>query len=143
MHFTFANTRQDPKENLIPTNVPFAVVFINLALVLYTIRVWWERLSGTLRPAHLAFFWAGFVWDSTGTEAMRRIMGGRFELNLHGVTGLTALALMLVHALWASWVLVRGKDEAKRRFHRLSVLVWAIWLVPYFTGYLLSMAMRG
>ncbi len=122
-----------------PTDVLFAVVFINLALVFYTIGVWWERLSGTLRPAHLAFFWAGFACDSTGTEAMRRIMGGRFELNLHGVTGLTALALMLVHALWASWVLVRGDEEAKHRFHRFSVLVWAIWLVPYFTGYLLSM----
>ena len=126
-----------------PTYVWVAVAFINLALVFYTAGVWWERISGTLRPAHLAFFWAGFCCDSLGTEAMRRLMGGRIELNLHGVTGLTALTLMFVHALWASWVLARGDEEAKHRFHRFSVLVWAIWLVPYFTGYLLSTSLRG
>ena len=70
---------------------------------------------------------------------MYRILG-RVELNLHGVTGLAALTLMLVHALWASWVLWRGSAEDKRRFHRFSVMVWTIWLVPYLTGYLFSMA---
>ena len=66
-------------------------------------------------------------------------MGGRFEPSPHGVTGLTALLLMLAHALWASWVLTKGDEAVKHRFHRVSVLVWAIWLAPYFTGYLLSM----
>jgi len=122
-----------------PKHVLFAVIFINLALIFYTAGVWWERVAGVLRWPHLLLFWAGFAADTAGTEMMYRILG-RIEFNLHGITGLTALSLMLIHALWASWVLWRDNVEAKRYFHRFSILVWAIWLVPYFTGYLLSMA---
>ncbi|WP_457637090.1 HsmA family protein [Oceanithermus sp.] len=124
-----------------PRDVLLAVIFINLALVFYTGGVWWERLAGELRWPHLALFWAGCAADSAGTEMMYRILG-HVEFNLHGVTGLTALSLMLVHAVWATWVLLRGGPEAKRRFHRFSVSVWTIWLVPYLTGYLLSMGGR-
>jgi len=122
----------------VPREVLLAVVFINLALIFYTTGVWWERLAGKLRPAHLALFWGGCLADSAGTEMMYRILG-RIELNLHGITGLTALTLMLAHALWASWVLWRGDEKARREFHRYSTLVWLVWLVPYLTGYLLSL----
>ena len=49
-------------------------------------------------------------------------------------TGLLALVLMAVHLLWAIVVLVRNRDAEKRHFYRFSVVVWAIWLVPYLTG---------
>jgi len=29
---------------------------------------------------------------------------------------------------------VRNVESEKHRFHRFSVVVWAIWLVPYLTG---------
>ncbi|MCS7462819.1 hypothetical protein N0M98_22090 [Paenibacillus doosanensis] len=32
-----------------------AVIFINLALVAYTIGVWGEKLSGRLKPKHLVY----------------------------------------------------------------------------------------
>jgi len=121
-----------------PKEVLLAVVFINLALVCYTVGVWWERLAGELNWPHLVLFWAGCIADSVGTRMMYRLLG-RFEFNLHGVTGLTALGLMLAHALWASWVLWRGDPTAKQQFHRFSTFVWIVWLLPYFTGYLLSM----
>ncbi len=123
-----------------PTAVLLAVIFINLALIFYSIGVWWERLAGELQSKHLLFFWAGFASDSIGTEMMRRILGGHIVLNLHGVTGLSALTLMLVHALWASWTLIKGSAAAKRSFHRFSIVVWFIWLIPYLSGYLLSMS---
>jgi len=122
----------------VPKDVLLAVIFINLAFVFYTTGVWWERLVGELRPAHLLLFLAGCAADSLGTEMMFRILG-HVEFNLHGVTGLAALGLMLLHALWAAWVLWRGGAAAKHRFHRFSVLVWTVWLVPYFSGYLLQM----
>lgn len=50
------------------------------------------------------------------------------------VSGVIALALMAVHLLWAVVVLARGVEAEKHRFHRFSVVVWAIWLVPYLTG---------
>lgn len=35
--------------------------------------------------------------------------------------------------------MIRGTEEAKRTFHRFSLIVWIIWLVPYFTGMAASM----
>ena len=50
------------------------------------------------------------------------------------VTGAAALLLMAIHLGWAPIVLLRNRDVEMKRFHRFSLLVWAIWLVPYFTG---------
>lgn len=55
--------------------VIFAAIIISLALVFYTIGVFAERRSGTLRPKHLAFFWTGFVFDSAGTTIMSMVAG--------------------------------------------------------------------
>ena len=51
--------------------VIFAAIIISLALVFYTIGVFAERRSGTLRPKHLAFFsdWLQ-VFDTAGTTIM-------------------------------------------------------------------------
>jgi uncharacterized repeat protein (TIGR03987 family) len=59
--------------------------------------------------------------------------------SLHTITGQIALWLMFAHAVWATRVVRRGTEEAKRRFHRFSLMVWTIWLVPYFGGMILGM----
>jgi uncharacterized repeat protein (TIGR03987 family) len=61
---------------------------------------------------------------------------------VHTVTGFTAIGLMAVHALWATWVLVRGSQAAREGFHRYSVVVWAVWLLPYVGGMVAGIA-RG
>jgi uncharacterized repeat protein (TIGR03987 family) len=115
-----------------------AATMMVIALVCYTIGVWGERLSGRLRPWHAAFFWLGLIADTTGTEMMRRIAGG-FHLTLHGATGAIALMLMCAHAIWATVVLLRRDDRAIRDFHRISVVVWAVWLVPFIGGMVAGM----
>jgi uncharacterized repeat protein (TIGR03987 family) len=55
------------------------------------------------------------------------------------VTGVLAILLMVIHAVWATVVLVLKDERAITTFHRFSVVVWAIWLVPYFTGFFVSM----
>lgn len=120
----------------------FAVTSITLALVLYTIGVWAERLSKRLRWWHLAFFYGGLVFDTIGTERMSQIAGG-FNLSLHGITGLVALILMFVHAVWATITLIRKRDHELENFHRFSIIVWAIWLIPYTLGALLNMGVLG
>ncbi len=120
-----------------------AIVAITGALVLYTVGVWGEKLSGGLKPHWLAFFWLGLVLDTTGTAAMGRIAGGAFRLDLHGVTGLLAIVLMGAHALWATLVLARRDERAARGFHKLSIVVWAIWLVPYLSGVVLGSGAFG
>lgn len=109
-----------------------ASVIITLALVFYSIGVWSERVSGRLMPWHLIFFWAGLVCDTVGTGMMLDFAGG-LTYDVHGLTGLLALLLMLIHAIWASVVLARRDERWITDFHRLSIVVWLIWLVPYFS----------
>lgn len=89
-----------------------ATTIISLALVAYTIGVFGERNSGTLKRSHLIFFWIGLACDSTGTaimSSMAQSSGGSISL-LHPVTGGLAIALMLFHATWATCVLLRGNS---------------------------------
>jgi uncharacterized repeat protein (TIGR03987 family) len=118
--------------------VLLSVILITLALVFYTIGVWSERLSGRLKNWHLVFFWAGLVCDSTGTGVMMEMSDAGF-LNIHGLTGLIAILLMFVHAVWASVVLARKCEIAIVNFHKFSIVVWVIWLIPYLNGFFASM----
>ena len=114
------------------------MILISLALVFYSIGVWSERRAGRLKDWHLVFFWGGLVFDSTGTAVMVEMAGG-IAFDVHGVTGMLAILLMVVHAIWAVAVLVRKNEKAIASFHKSSVAVWAVWLIPYFSGFAVSM----
>jgi uncharacterized repeat protein (TIGR03987 family) len=121
------------------TNLMIAsTILISLALVFYSIGVWSERLAGRLKAWHLIFFWGGLAFDTTGTGLMMDMAGG-LTFDLHGVTGVLAILLMIIHAIWASTVLVRRDERAILNFHKFSLVVWAIWLIPYFSGVILPM----
>ena len=119
-----------------------AIILITLALVFYTIGVWSERVQKVLKPWHAVFFGLGLAADATGTFLMTMIANENRAagveqsiLNqLMGVTGVIAIVLMAVHLVWAIIVLVRNREAEKTNFHRFSVIVWAIWLVPYIVG---------
>jgi len=124
------------------TPVIVSTVLITLALVFYSVGVWAERLARFLNPWHVAAFWTGFLFDVSGTWAMHRMAKGPFDLrDPHTLTGQIALWLMLAHAAWATVVTRRGSDHARARFHRYSLVVWLVWLVPYFGG--MYIGMRG
>ncbi len=116
-----------------------AIVSMILALTFYTIGVFSERKAGTLLPWHAIVFWLGFVFDTTGTTLMSKIAGSGFEFNLHGVTGLIALLLMAFHAVWATVILVRKNKGAQQNFHKFSIVVWGIWLIPFVIGMFIGM----
>ena len=116
---------------------PTATIIITLALVFYSIGVWGERIQGELRPWHLVFFVLGLTFDTWGTGLMFDFVGGMM-FDLHGITGLIAILLMLVHALWALVVLIKKDEQAILNFHKFSVAVWAIWLIPYFSPMFLN-----
>lgn len=128
-----------------------AICLITLALVCYTTGVWAEKRRGVLRPWHAVLFCLGLTFDASGTWVMSRIAASGASGALAGsatvsssvaagltglmaVTGVVALLLMAGHALWAVVVLARGRDDELRSFHRASLWVWGIWLVPYLTG---------
>lgn len=128
-----------------PTTLIAASTIITLALAAYTTGVFAERKSGALKPRHLFFFWIGLICDSTGTalmSSMAQTSGGAMS-PLHSITGALAIALMLFHAAWATFIVLRGSGEQRRNFHRLSMTVWLAWLVPYLIGMLVGIPALG
>ena len=121
--------------------LPIAIVTITLALVCYTIGVWAERHAGVLKKWHAVVFWLGLVFDTTGMTVMGQLarQGGSSGMGLHGVTGLLAIVLMLFHAVWATVVLVKQDARRQQSFHKFSIFVWAVWLIPYVLGMVLGM----
>ncbi len=118
-----------------------AVIAITLALIFYTIGVWSEHRAKVLKPLHLAFFWLGLCADTTGTMMMSRLADGTAGglSGAHGITGMIAIILMAIHAIWATVVLARKDDNAMHMFHKFSVAVWLIWLVPFVLGMIMGM----
>jgi uncharacterized repeat protein (TIGR03987 family) len=122
------------------TTTAIASVLITLALIFYSLGVWAEHLARYLKGWHVVAFWTGFFFDTSGTLAMELIHPGFDWASSHTITGQIALWLMLGHAIWATRVVRKGSDRARRRFHGLSLVVWGIWLVPYIGGMFLGMA---
>jgi len=69
---------------------------------------------------------------------MGKMAGGLFNNTFHGITGVTAIVLMLFHAAWATVVLARRDERMIVRFHRLSIVVWSVWLLPMIGGMVLG-----
>ena len=116
----------------------FAIIFITLALISYSVGVWSEKIQGKLKVWHLMFFYLGLVFDVTGTSIMGRMAGKidiiKFILDFHSITGVIAIILMFVHAFWATIVLIKKDGVMIKNFHKFSLTVWVIWLIPFVTG---------
>lgn len=118
-----------------------SVVLITTALIFYSIGVWAERLAKFLKPWHVIFFWSGFLFDISGTYAMHLLATGPFDITeLHTLTGQIALWLMFFHAAWATRAVIKKDEAILKTFHRFSILVWMVWLIPYFGGMFLGMS---
>jgi uncharacterized repeat protein (TIGR03987 family) len=118
----------------------YAIISITLALVFYTIGVWSEKIQGKLKKWHLTIFWLGLTFDTIGTTLMTKIATSGFRFNFHGITGLLAIVLMIFHAVWATVVFIKKDERAKVNFHKYSISVWLIWLIPYISGAIFGMA---
>jgi uncharacterized repeat protein (TIGR03987 family) len=121
--------------------VILSTTLITLALIFYSIGVWSERIVRYLKPLHVAAFWTGFIFDISGTYTMHLLATGPFDITEpHTLTGQIALWLMLIHAIWATRVVIKNNEKLRLSFHRFSIIVWLIWLIPYFGGMYLGMS---
>jgi uncharacterized repeat protein (TIGR03987 family) len=116
-------------------------ILITLALIFYSTGIWAERIVRFLLPWHVVMFWVGFSFDVAGTLFMHKMAAGDFDLlDPHTLTGQIALWLMLGHAIWATIVIRKRNTTLQARFHKFSLMVWLIWLIPYFGGMFLAMS---
>ena len=118
------------------TTLLVAIISMLLAATLYTVAVFSERAAGILKPWHLGLFWIGLAFDTFGTTMMSQIAGG-WKWDVHGVIGLTAVALMLIHSIWATVALVFKQESVLRTFRKFSVHVWALWMAAFVSGIVL------
>ena len=89
-----------------------AITSITLALVFYTIGTWAEKVQGRLKLWHIVFFLLGLVADSLGTAIMSDIAGQKGDVDpLHGITGILAIVLMAIHAVWAIVTYWKGNEK--------------------------------
>ena len=118
---------------------PSASIIMAAALIFYSIGVWGERISGRLKWWHFVFFVLGLICDTVGTGMMFEMVGG-MTYDVHGITGVIAIVLMFIHAAWALIVLLRKDEKQIQNFHKFSLFVWLVWLIPYFSPMFFAMA---
>ncbi|MEI8008774.1 MAG: HsmA family protein [bacterium] len=95
--------------------------FIVIALICYTIAVWTERRKKTLLIWMIGMFALGFICDTIGTFMMFVISKTKFHLTIHSGVGYVALAIMLIHLIWAILSIQKiGKYE--EYFTRFSIV---------------------
>ena len=115
-----------------------AISFIFAACILYSVGVWSEKFSKRLKSWHVFVFWFGLICDTIGTGAMGKLAGSIIQFNIHGLTGLVAIILMLFHAIWATKVILQKDEKMILQFHKFSIVVWIIWLIPMLSGMILG-----
>lgn len=150
-NYNFNIGRREPtltkdEERFMDTKLVIAIITITCALIFYTLGVFAERKSKILNRNHVFIFLLGLIFDTIGTSYMTLIardnspvVKSGLVLNLHGITGTLAILLMLFHACWAIWVLYKNDLAKKKFFHKFSIVVWSIWLIPYFAGMFMGM----
>jgi uncharacterized repeat protein (TIGR03987 family) len=118
-----------------PVYVMSGLLAVTLAFVFYTWGIWGPRRGKSIRPKHVVFLWLGLVLDAGGTALMAMEIG-YYRMDIHGVIGTLAIALMAVSAAWATYALSKKDAAATAIYIRWSVWVWAFWLLPYLYGFI-------
>lgn len=117
-----------------PATIIIATLLFTLALILYSIAIWSDRLSKKLKRWHIFVFFLGVLADGLGVWMTIKFMGGAIVFTPHAIFGFTALILMTLHFLWVLFVFVRAKPRAQS-FYQFSLLAWSIWIVSYLSGF--------
>ena len=117
--------------------IGIGVIFIVLALILYTIAVCTEKIMKKLKVWIIFTFGSGFVCDLIGTSIMYSVAKEKFSLhNIHPLFGYTALLIMFLHLIWA--ILSRRYPKCEVYFTRFSIIAWCVWLTAFISGGILK-----
>lgn len=110
----------------------FAIISVFVALGCYGASLWSEFFLGAITRRVRGLFWTGFAFDAIGL-ALMFMLAGRFILNLHGVLGLLALALMGARAVW----LERNYRyrQGRRIWLPYTFVSVMVWLVVFVSGF--------
>jgi hypothetical protein len=114
---------------------------VNLALISYSIYLFFERRTKRTGRKVLTFLSIGIIFDITATICM--IIGSsRGAFTLHGILGYSSLLGMLADSFFTWKSRIRnGLDSAiKSPLHRYALIAYIWWIIAYVTGFVLVMA---
>ena len=89
------------------------VMFImTLTLLGYTLGVQFEQRVRKRQALHLVLLWAGFCMNAVGFGLLTKMIGASegFAAGLCRFLGIVALVVLMVHAIWATAVMVLKED---------------------------------
>lgn len=115
------------------TEIIIATILFTLALILYSIAIWSERMRKQLMLWHVVVFSMGVTADALGVWITYKAVGG-IVLTPHAIFGFTALFLMSVHFLWVLFSFIKAKPRT-RFFHHFNLFVWLFWVLSYLSGF--------
>ena len=114
------------------------VILFSVAMVFYTWGVFSERKAQRLLPKHVILFACGVTVDTVATILTYIVIGG-LVFTPHAIMGFISLSLMTIHFVWAISVAKKGDEPTLTNFHKLSLLVWGVWMISYLSGFVLGM----
>lgn len=119
------------------------VIFIHIALVLYTVFIIKEHKYKRATKGVLGFITAAVIFDIIATGCM---MIGTVEnyFSLHGVLGYSALAVMITDAIfiWKHKLNFGSEMPFSKALNRNSKLGYSLWLAAFFTGEMVAVMNR-
>ena len=120
------------------------VIFIHIALVLYTIFIIKEHKHRRATKGVLGFITAAVIFDITATGCM---MIGTVEeyFTLHGILGYTALVVVMVTDaifIWKHKLNFGSEMPFSKALNRNSKLGYVLWLLAFFTGEMVAVMNR-
>ena len=117
-----------------PALLLWGIYLFTIALVFYSVSVWAGWFSKHLKLWHINVFLIGLFTDYLATVLTYIAIGG-IVFTWHAILGFISIALMTVHVVWAIIAYLTKRGQLIANFHRISVIVWSIWLVSYVSGF--------
>ena len=115
------------------------VIFIHIALVLYSVFIYKESKYKRATKGVLGFITAAVIFDVSATICM---MIGTVEkyFTLHGILGYTAVVVMITDAIfiWKHWNKHGSEVPFSDTLNRNSKLGYILWLIAFGTGEMLA-----
>jgi len=117
-----------------PALILWGIFLFTIALVFYSISVWAGWFSKRLKLWHIYVFLIGLLTDYLATVLTYVAIGG-IVFTWHAILGFISIALMTIHVVWAIIAYLNKSEQSIINFHRISVIVWSIWMVSYLSGF--------
>jgi uncharacterized repeat protein (TIGR03987 family) len=108
-----------------------AIISVSLALVLFTVNMFFQIKSKEVKVSNLIHIGVGLVANVIGVNYMSQLSTSSY-LTLHGMVGIVGILVMVVYFLGSAFMVIKKTVAAK--FHVKTIIAYVVWLVPFVLG---------